>query len=192
MFLLTLFSWFFALSSLIEAKEYVIRYQTLTSGTLYHVETREGEKIGKVVREKNKSDILYSFLDPTDQLLAKGTAERRLPDTRIRLVNKEGATIGGFSAEIYNLYPTEYKVFSKEDHLIAKGFMNWLGNTFTLADPNHPKHFIVTFFRPMFKLFNDNWHFDIHEEGPIDLGILSVLGAFQTACDLSFEMQAVP
>jgi hypothetical protein len=170
------------------AQEYVIRYQPLTSGTQFLVETKKGERVGKVVRAKNKESVLYSFLDPVDRLLASGTAERQPPGTSLCLLDIGGSPIGYFSAEILNLYPREYKVFTKEKRLCAKGAMNWLGSSFVLSDPDNPKRHITSYFRPRFKLFNDNWHFDTHEEGVIDLRLLCVIGAFQTACDLNFEM----
>lgn len=170
----------------------MIRYQPLTSGTTYHVETKQGKKVGKVIREKKGETIFYTFVDLEEQSLASGPTERNQTDTTVHLSDKNGESLGFFSAEIYNLYPTEYRVFTKNKLLIAKGYMHWLGNNFALADPENPKRFLVTFSRPMFKLFNDYWHFDIHEEGAIDLYLLSVMGAFQTACDLNFEMLEPP
>lgn len=171
-----------------DAREYVVRYQTLSSGSLFHIESKDGTKIGKVVRENRNGTIFYSFFNPTEQLIARGNAERIHKETSVYLNDPNGKKIGWFSAEIPNLYPTEYRVYSRENRLLAKAFMNWLGNTFSLMDIELPKRYLVTYFRPMFKLFNDNWHFEVHEQGVLDLSILSVIGAFQTACDLNFEL----
>ncbi len=171
-----------------QGREYVVRYQPLSSGTIFHIEAKTGEKIGKVVRENTKGAVFYSYMDPAEYLLASGPSLRVQSDTIVSLTSTESVDLGSFSAEIYNLYPTKYKIYSEDGDMIAKGFMNWLGNHFALTDPVDTKKFTVTYFRPMFKLFNDNWHFDIHEEGIIPFPLLAVIGAFQTACDLNFEM----
>lgn len=171
----------------LSGKEYIVRYQTLSSGTVFHIESKENEKIGKVLRQKSQGSVLYSFLNPQELLLAQGTAEILDTNTSVYLKDKEGKKIGGFSADVYNLYPTEYRIFSKDNRLIAKGYMNWLANSFVLFDPDSSKRYLVSYFRPRFKLFSDNWHFDVHEEGVIDLRLLSIIGVFQTAFDLNFE-----
>jgi hypothetical protein len=169
------------------AKEYIVRYQTLTSGTLYHIETKEGEKAGKVVREKKHGALKYICYDAKNSLLATGSVEHCPLDTCVKLSDGAGKQIGKISALINNLYPTEYKVFQNE-RFVAKGLMNWLCSSFVLFDPENPRRQIVTYFRPFFRLFNDNWHFAVHEDKIIELSLLYVIGAFQTACDLNFEM----
>ena len=170
-----------------EAQEYVIRYQSLTSGSVFHVETIDGERIGKVIREQQNENVDYTLFGKEEQILASAKTVRYKADTIVTLIDPKGEDIGWFAAQIYNLYPTEYKVYASQNRLVAKGFMNWLGNSFALTDPNNPKAYLVTFLRPRFKLFNDNWHFQVHTEGAIDFRILCVIGTFQTACDLKFE-----
>ncbi len=170
-----------------DAKEYVICYQKLTSGKIFHIETKEGERIAKVLRDVNKGSIVYSFLDLKDKVLANGISETHQSDTSVFLTNDSGEKLGWFSAEIYNIYPKEYRIYTKNNCLLAKGFMNWLGSGFVLFDPDIPKRYLVNYNRPMFKLFNDYWHFEILEDGIIDFRILCFIGVFQAACDLNFE-----
>ncbi len=184
-FLCLLCIYFSSLSG--EAGEFVIRYQALTSGGVFLVETARGTKVGTVIREAQEGTVLYSYLDIEQQLLASATTEKHEADRVVSLVDQHGVEIGSFSAQIYNLYPTEYKVFAPGQKWIAKGVVNWLGNSFALIDPHHSKSYLVTFLRPRFKLFNDYWHFQIHEEGVIDFRLLCIMGAFQTACDLIFD-----
>ncbi len=183
---LFLFLCTFAMLSL-GAREFVVRYQNLTSGTVFYIETVKGERVGKVVRDTQKEPSPFTFYGKEDQILARGEAVRHKSDTMINVVGQKGEALGGFSAEIFNLYPTEYKIYLPSRQMIARGFMNWLGNSFSLTHADNPKRYLVTFSRPNFKLFNDNWHFDVHEEGVIDFCLLAILGAFQTACDLTFD-----
>ena len=169
------------------AQEFVIRYQALTSGGIFLVETARGARVGTVIREVQEGAIRYSYLDMGQQLLASAKTEKYEANRVVSLVDQHGIDIGSFSALIYNLYPTEYKVFASGQKSIAKGVMNWLGNSFALIDPDLDKRYLVTFLRPRFKLFNDYWHFKIHEEGAIDFRLLCIMGAFQTACDLIFD-----
>lgn len=169
------------------ANEFVVRYQILTSGTLFHIETKEGEAIGTIIRGKKNSAVHYDFYSFDKQLLATGITEKHFSDTIVRVWDAEGRGIGWFAMEIHTVYPSEYKVFNPAQALVAKGYMNWVGSSFILADPNQPKKVYVTFFRPMFKLFKDNWHFEIHQEGVIDFRLLCMVGVFQKACDLNFE-----
>ena len=169
------------------ADEFVIRYQALTSGGIFLVETARGARVGTVIREVQEGTVLYSYLDIGHQLLASAKTEKHEANRVVYLVDQQGVEMGSFSSLIYNLYPTEYKVFAPGQKSIAKGVMNWLGNSFALIDPEVPKRYLVTFLRPRFKLFNDYWHFQIHEEGAIDFRLLCIMGTFQTACDLIFD-----
>lgn len=171
----------------LEAEEYVIIYQSLSSGSLFHIETKEGKKVGKVVRERKNRTIYYSFYNADELLTAQGKLEKEDTETTLFVSDSEGNDLGSFIAEIYNVYPTQYQVFSNRQILVAKGWLNWLGSSFTLVDPNIPKRYLVSYFRPMFKLFNDYWHFDIHEKDVIDFRIVVFIGVFQSACDLKFE-----
>ena len=182
------FSFFLLTLSLVGvAQEYVVRYQHLSSGSIFHIETIGGVQVAKVLRELKDQRIVYSYLNTNDELMATGQLEKHEMQTSIHVHDVRGEEIGWFSAEIQNLYPTEYRVFSSANALIARGWMNWLGSTFALVDPNHTTHYFVTYSRPMFMLFNDHWHFDIHEEEIIDLRLLAIIGVFQTSCDLKFE-----
>jgi hypothetical protein len=183
------FLFFFCLwLSYAQAKEYVIRYQTLSAGSLFYIDTKEGEPVGKILRQNSSEGLFFCFV-AQDTLLASGQAVvSDVLNLSLTLVDKENQQIGGFLAIIPNLYPTEYQIFNKSQQLIAKGYMNWIGSTFSLVDPENPTHYLATFFRPFFKLFNDNWHVDVLEENLIDLRLLCVLGAFQTACDLNLEI----
>ena len=179
---------FFFLNLTIDAQVYLVRYQSLTSGSLFHVETREGEKIGRIIRERDGGSVHYSFFSFDERLIATGQTERHFSDTIVHIKDPIGIELGWFAAEIHSVYPNEYKVFNAENRLVSKGYMNWIGSAFFLADPENSKKHLVTYFRPMFKLFNDYWHFDVHVEGVMDFRLLSIIGVFQTACDLNFEM----
>ena len=183
------FLFLFLLSYEVEANEYIIRYQPLSSGTVYLIETKGGIAVGTIKREQEEKGLFYSFLTLDEEVSTFGPVEHHDSETYVRLVAPMGDKIGWFAAQINHLYPTEYKIFSSENQLIAKGSMNWLGNHFTLTDPKNPKYFLATFSRPKFKLFNDYWHISIHEEGTLDRRLLFVIGAFQTACDLNLEFQ---
>ena len=170
-----------------QAQEFVIRYQSLTSGGVFFIETARGAKVGIVNRENQEGTIKYAFLDASETLLARATTEKHEADRTVFVVDANGTAIGSFSAKVYNLYPTEYNVFAPDRSWIAKGVMNWLSNSFALIDPHFSKRYLTTFLRPRFKLFNDYWHFQVHEEGVIDFRLLCIIGTFQTACDLIFD-----
>lgn len=181
-----LFVLFFWLPCMVLGKEYVVRYQRLTCGSIFYIETKQGERVGKVIRERKDESVIYTFF-AEGNIWATGETESHLANTFVHLFDRDKHPIGWFAAEIHAVYPMEYKIFSTANQLVAVGYMNWIGSAFSLTDPDNPKRFIASFFRPMYKLFFDNWHFDIHEDGVVDFRLLSVMGVFQAACDLNFE-----
>lgn len=167
-------------------KNFYIEYQRLSQGSLFHVMRSDGIRLGKVERKTGSHDeLMFYTLD--DKPLTRAALEKKGYITTARVSRADGEELGWFAATIYNLYPAEFKLYSKEGLLIAVGEMNWIGSAFRLYDPNNGHREFATFSRPRFKLHTDSWHVEITREGVIAPEILILIGAFQTSLNLGLE-----
>lgn len=166
-------------------KHFYVQYQKLTNGTLFDVMRKDGSPFGRVIRKKGvREQLFYQSLD--DELIAYAEIEKNDSTIIARLKKSSGEQIGWFLATIYNFYPTEYKLYKKEDLLIASGSMNWVGTRFTLVDPHNGHIEFATFFRRRF-IGSEAWHVEINRDNEIDPATLVIIGAFQSSLNLGLE-----
>lgn len=100
-----------------------------------------------------------------------------------------GNKIGWIEEEIFRLLPwAEYKVFNKDNLLVATARMNFWGTEFELYHPDNANEIYATISRPFFRCLRDYWtvnikNFQIFEQGIIDPRLLVILAIYQTDKD---------
>lgn len=167
---------------------FIVKYQALTFGTLYHIEAKEGYMVGKVFRDKQRGEGFFSYLNLENRLIARAHTNTYYSETVVHVFDSSGQKIGRLVGESFTLYPKEYRIYDATDHLVAKGGLNWIGSRFTLVDPSNPHIELITFHRPYFGLMSDHWHGAIHQPGKIDHRLYVILSAFQAYLEVkSFE-----
>lgn len=129
-------------------------------------------------------------LEDKNQLpLATSTSRFFAWGTVADVVDPAGNKIGWIEEEIFRILPwSEYRVFNKNNQLVAIARMNFWGTEFELYHPDNAMDIYAVISRPFFRCFRDYWtvqikNYQIFEQGIIDPRLLVILAIYQTDTD---------
>lgn len=131
----------------------------------------------------------FDLEDGEGQSIATATARYFAWGTAADLVDSNGELIGSIEEEVVRILPwAEYRVFNRQNQIVAIAKMNFWGTCFELTAPNNLEDVYATIHRPFFQIFRDHWTVEIlkreiFDEGQIDPRLLLTLAIYQTDKD---------
>jgi len=105
------------------------------------------------------------------------------------VTDSDDTPIGRIEEELIRILPwAEYKIYNRENQLVAIAKMDFLGTSFDLYHPDNSEEIYAIISRPFIRFYRDHWtvqirNYSVFEENGIDPRLLILLALFQTDKD---------
>lgn len=150
--------------------------------TTFYLESKN-TAFGKVIKDERPESTLFHFFDEKDQLLAIGKTNYSTNSSSVEVLDSNKQALGKIIQELHVLLPSKYKIYDKNNTLVAIGEMNWLGTRFSLVDPHNGFREYANFSRSYYDLFDSNWKVKMIDMRFIDPRFIIMIAAFQADND---------
>lgn len=133
--------------------------------------------------------VAYDIFDLDEKIIASSKTRLFSYKTITDVFDETKNQIGTIEEEIFKIFPWSlYRIFDKEDKLIAIAEMNCIGTKFQIYDPKDTSHLFAEISRPLIPLFSEKWtvkllDYSTFEQNLFDLRLLSLLAIHQTDRD---------
>lgn len=150
---------------------------------------QQGEPFGLAKQSFFSLTSSFDLFDLEEATIASSRARLIALGTEIEVFEPTGEPIGSIEEEIFRIFPwCEYKLFDREETLIAVAKMDLFGTEFQVTHPENENEVYATIERPLIRLFRDTWNVKIHQNGApelpkIDPRLLILIAVYQTDKD---------